>query len=147
MLLVKREHARFLSPDGNKLIRSQDPRPCVPSRFLGVLSNSPPNRRSSWNRFIWPVFLFWNSGTIRRRKEVKHFLFKHRRIHMKFFPSAPELNPANRCGTARTRSVEIWPLNPCLNSATCSTTRVQNLRRSQKLLHSCIYSSDLRWKR
>jgi transposase len=95
-----------------------------------------------------PVFLFWDRGTIHRRKEVKQFLSKHRRIHMEFFPSyAPELNPAefvwNRTDRTLSNSApqSLYELSYMLHNS------VRKLKRSQKLLYSCIYASHLPWRR
>ncbi len=98
--------------------------------------------------FRGPVFLLWDRGTIHRRLEVKKFLAKHPRIHMEFFPAyAPELNPAEYVWNQTDRSLcnsapeDLAQLKGMLRNS------VRRLRKSQKLLWSCIYASDLPWTR
>ena len=95
-----------------------------------------------------PVVLLWDRATIHRRKEVKQFLLQHPRVHMEYFPAyAPELNPAeyvwNQTDRALSNSApeSLNDLKKMLRNST------RTLRRSQKLLWSCIYASDLPWKR
>lgn len=95
-----------------------------------------------------PVFLLWDRGMIHRRKEVTQFLVSHPRIHMEYFPAyAPELNPAEYVWNRADRSLcnsapeDLAELKGMLRNS------VRKLRRSQKLLWSCIYASDLPWTR
>lgn len=95
-----------------------------------------------------PVVLLWDRATIHRRKEVKQFLFQRPRVHMEYFPAyAPELNPAeyvwNQTDRALSNSApeNLKDLKKMLRNST------RKLRASQKLLCSCIYASDLPWKR
>jgi transposase len=67
---------------------------------------------------------------------------------MEFFPSyAPELNPAefvwNRTDRTLSNSApqSLYELSYMLHNS------MRKLKRSQKLLRSCIYASDLPWKR
>lgn len=93
-----------------------------------------------------PVVLLWDQGSIHRRKEVRHFLCQHPRLHVHAFPAyAPELNPAeyvwNQADQALSNGApeDLAELHRRLRSA------VRRIRGSQKLLWSCIYASDLPW--
>jgi transposase len=95
-----------------------------------------------------PIIVLWDRGTIHKRQEVAEYLYQHPRVHMEYFPAyAPELNPAEYiwnqadralCNTAPENLAELQAL---LSNAVC------RLRRSQHLLWSCIYASDLPWTR
>jgi transposase len=95
-----------------------------------------------------PLVLLWDRAPIHGRKEVKEFLARHPRIRVEQFPAyAPELNPAeyvwnrtdhNLCNSAPDDVAELKGM--LWNS-------VRKLRRSQNLLWSCIYASDLLWTR
>lgn len=95
-----------------------------------------------------PVVLLWDRGTIHVRKEVKRYIAQHPRLHVEFFPAyAPELNPAEYVWNQTDRSLlnaapeDIPELYGMLHNS------VRRLRRSPKLLWSCIYASDLPWVR
>jgi len=95
-----------------------------------------------------PVVLLWDRGTIHRRKEVKHWIKSHPRLHGEDFPAyAPELNPAeyvwNQADRALANSAptDLVQLNGMLRNS------VRRIRGSQTLLWSCIYASDLPWTR
>ena len=92
--------------------------------------------------------LLWDRGSIHRRREVRDFLAAHPRLHVHYFPAyAPELNPAeyvwNRTDRALANSApeDLAELRHHLDAS------VRRLRRSQDLLWSCIYASDLPWAR
>jgi transposase len=82
------------------------------------------------------------------RKEVTRYIVHHPRLQVEFFPAyAPELNPAEYVWNQTDRSLlnaapeDIPELYGMLHNS------VRRLRRSQKLLWSCIYASDLPWSR
>ncbi len=94
-----------------------------------------------------PIILLWDRGRIHRHQEVKAWCAAHPRLHVKEFPGyAPELNPAEyvwcQSDSALANSVpeELDELKAML----VNTKR--RLSRSQHLLWSCIYASDLPWK-
>jgi transposase len=94
-----------------------------------------------------PIMLLWDGGQIHRHREVKALIQAHPRLSVEEFPGyAPELNPAEYvwCQTdsalANSRPEELDELTPMLVAAK------RRLSRSQDLLWSCIYASDLPWK-
>lgn len=95
-----------------------------------------------------PLVLLWDRASIHGRKEVKEFLARHPRIRVERFPAyAPELNPAeyvwNRTDHTLCNSApdDVAELKGMLRNS------VRKLRRSQNLLWSCIFASDLPWTR
>ena len=95
-----------------------------------------------------PVDLLWDRGRIHRRREVQAFLARHPRLRVHDFPAyAPELNPAEFVWAQTDHALangapdDLVELRHRLGSA------VRRLRRSQHLLWSCIYASDLPWAR
>lgn len=95
-----------------------------------------------------PVVLLWDRGPIHRRQEVQDFLHHHPRLHVFPFPAyAPELNPAEFVWTqadgrlANGAPEDVAALYRNLRRA------VRRIRGSQKLLWSCIYASDLPWRK
>jgi len=93
-----------------------------------------------------PMVLLWDWGTIHRRKEVKQFLAEHPRIHREYFPAyAPELNPAEYVWNQADRTLSnSVPQNLEELMAMLRNTK-RRLRRSPRLLWSCIHASDLPW--
>lgn len=94
------------------------------------------------------VILLWDRGTIHKRKEVRQFIAKRRRLHIEWFPAyAPELNPAeyvwnqNDSALANGAPGNLGQLGHSLRSS------MQRVRGSQNLLWSCIYASELPWAR
>jgi putative transposase len=94
------------------------------------------------------VILLWDRGTIHKRLEVQQFIARRRRLHIEWFPAyAPELNPAehvwnqNDSALANGSPSDLGQLGCRLRSS------MQRVRGSQRLLWSCIYASDLPWKR
>lgn len=95
-----------------------------------------------------PVDLLWDRGPIHRRHAVSAFLATHPRLHVHYFPAyAPELNPAEYVWAQADQALangapdDLRDLRHRLDDAT------RRLRRSQNLLWSCIYASDLPWTR
>lgn len=94
-----------------------------------------------------PIILLWDGGQIHRDKEVKMWCTHHPRLQVEQFPGyAPELNPAeyvwcqSDSALANSMPEELDELHTML-----SNTK-RRLSRSQDLLWSCIYASDLPWK-
>jgi transposase len=95
-----------------------------------------------------PVDLLWDRGPIHRRREVRAFLAAHPRLAVHDFPAyAPELNLAEYVWVQADNDLangapdDLRELRERLDGAT------RRLRRSQSLLWSCIYASDLPWAR
>ena len=95
-----------------------------------------------------PVVLLWDRGSIHRRREVRAFLADHPRLDVHYFPAyAPELNPAEYVWAQADHELangapdDLRELRERLEAAT------RRVRRSQNLLWSCIYASDLPWSR
>lgn len=95
-----------------------------------------------------PVILLWDRGTIHRRKEVKIYLAHRPRVSLEWFPAyAPELNPAEHVWNQNDSALANGAprnINQLRTSLHNSTRRV---RARQDLLWSCIYASDLPWRR
>jgi transposase len=95
-----------------------------------------------------PVDLLWDRGPIHRRREVGAFLADRPRLDVHYFPAyPPELNAAEYVwAQADNALANRAPDNLReLRQRLDGTTR--RLRRSQSLLWSCIYASDLSWTR
>jgi transposase len=98
--------------------------------------------------FRGPVDLLWDRGSIHRRREVRTFLADYPRLHVHYFPAyVPEVNPAEYVWTRADHELangvpdDLRELRARLAGAT------RRVRRSQALLWSCIYASDLPWAR
>jgi len=94
------------------------------------------------------IMLLWDSSPIHRRKLVQQYIKKHPRLLVEEFPGyAPELNPAEFIWAqtdselSNSAPEDIHQLQALLNKSK------NRLSKSQKLLWSCIYASDLPWKR
>ena len=95
-----------------------------------------------------PIVIIWDKHPIHRRRKVKDFLARHRRIQVYEFPtSAPELNPtefvwaqisASTAGTAPHNGAEL---------RANVFSGIARTRNSQRRLWACIYASDLPWER
>jgi transposase len=95
-----------------------------------------------------PVGLLWDQGTIHRRKEVRHFLGQHPRLHVHSFPAyAPELNPAEYVWNQADRALANGAPEDVADLHRRLRGTVRRIRGSQTLLWSCIYASDLPWTR
>ncbi len=93
-----------------------------------------------------PIIVLWDGGKIHRHHEVKAWLDAHPRLQVEPFPGyAPELNPSEfvwcqaDSALANSSPEELASLKAML----LATKR--RLLRSQDLLWSCIYASDLPW--
>jgi transposase len=94
-----------------------------------------------------PIILLWDKGRIHRDSKVKSWCEKHPRLQVKEFPGyAPELNPAEYVwcqadsALANSKPEELDELSSML------VVTKRRLLRSQDLLWSCIYASDLPWE-
>lgn len=95
-----------------------------------------------------PVVLLWDNATIHRRKEVKRFVSDHPRFHVENFPSyAPELNPAEYVWNQTDRALANSAPKDLVELEKMLDDSEQKIKRSQKLLWSCIYASRLPWSR
>ena len=94
------------------------------------------------------VVLLWDGGPIHKRGIVRDFLRRRPRLHVYTFPAyAPELNPDEFVWTnAKKELSNSAPEH--IGELTHSMRRsLRRLRRSQRLLWSCIFASDLPWPR
>ena len=95
-----------------------------------------------------PLILLWDHGSIHGHRQVKRYLQEHPRVHVEPFPAyAPELNPAEQVWNRADRTLSNMPLEDLDELDAVLRYCVQRMRGSQKLLWSCIYASDLPWKR
>lgn len=95
-----------------------------------------------------PLILLWDNSSIHTDGKVQTFIEQHPRVQCKFFPGyAPELNPAEfvwaqvDADVANSAPEDLKALRFLLGKSE------RRLCRSQKLLWSCIWASDLPWKR
>jgi transposase len=94
------------------------------------------------------VRLLWDRGPIHRRREVRDLLATHPRLHMHYFPAyAPELNPAEYVWAQADHSLANGTPDDLRELRARLTDTTRRLRRSQDLLWSCIYASELPWAR
>jgi transposase len=92
--------------------------------------------------------LLWDRASIHGRKEVKEFLAWHPRIRVERFPAyAPELNPAEYVWNHTDHKLSNGAPDDVRELKGALWNSVRKLRRSQDLLWSCIYASDLPWTR
>lgn len=94
------------------------------------------------------VVLLWDGGPIHKRRIVRDFIRRRPRLHVYAFPAyAPELNPDEFVWTnakhelSNSAPEHIGELTQRLRRS------LRRLRRSQQLLWSCIFASDLPWPR
>lgn len=95
-----------------------------------------------------PVVLLWDRGPIHKRTLVRDFIQRQPRLHVYPFPAyAPELNPDELVWTQAKRDLsnsappDLRDLRRNLHGS------IRRLQRSQRLLWSCIFASDLPWPR
>ena len=95
-----------------------------------------------------PIDLLWDRGSIHRRREVGAFRAEHPRLHLHFFPAyAPELNPAEYVWTQADVALANGVPDGLAELRTTLESATRRIRRSQRLLWSCIYASALPWVR
>jgi transposase len=94
------------------------------------------------------VVLLWDGGAIHKRRLVRDFIRRQPRLRVYPFPAyAPELNPDEFVWTKAKRHLsnstpqDLGELKQHLRRS------IQRLQRSQRLLWSCIFASDLPWPR
>lgn len=90
--------------------------------------------------------LLWDSGAVHKAGLVQRFLKKHPRIRAYSFPGyAPELNPDEFVWANLKRSVANSVPKDTDHLRRLLRSPVQRLKRSRKLLWSCIKASKLPW--
>jgi putative transposase len=92
------------------------------------------------------IVLLWDRGLPHRATIVADFLRRNRRLHVHLLPPyAPELNPDELVWNHLKRSLanSIPKDTKDLHGKLCKPVR--RLRRSQRLLRSCINASELPW--
>ena len=95
-----------------------------------------------------PIVLLWDRGTIHRRREVTQWITAHPRLRVEPFPAyAPELNPAEYVWNQADRALANGAPMDLVQLHSRLQHSVRRIRRSQTLLWSCIYASDLPWTR
>ena len=92
------------------------------------------------------VLLLWDGGQIHRRRDVRAFLQRRRRVEVHRFPSyAPELNPDEFVWTQAKRELSNIDHDGLVPLTLHVVRSLQHIGRSQALLRSCIRASDLPW--
>jgi len=93
-----------------------------------------------------PVVLLWDDSKPHKAALVQQFLRKHPRLRTHRFPGyAPELNPDEFVWTQLKRALANSVPRDLGHLKQLLCGPVRRLRRSQRLLWSCIYASDLPW--
>jgi transposase len=94
------------------------------------------------------IILLWDRSPIHiKRKEVSEFLRQHPRIHVEEFPAyARELNPAEYIWNQTDRALSNTAPQDLEKLQVLLSNSVAKIGKSQKLLWSCIYASDLPWQ-
>lgn len=94
-----------------------------------------------------PIILLWDGGRIHRHRAVKASCAQHPRLHVEEFPGyAPELNPAEYVWCQSDSALANSMPEDLVELQTLLRASKRRLARSQNLLWSCIYASDLPWK-
>ena len=92
------------------------------------------------------VVLLWDRSLTHRAKVVAQFLMRHRRLHVHLLPPyAPELNPDELVWRNMKRSMANSLPRDLPHLQRQLQKPLKRLRRSQRLLWSCIKASDLPW--
>jgi transposase len=90
--------------------------------------------------------LLWDKSRPHQADTIRDFLHRHRRIHAHFFPGyAPELNPDEFVWTQIKRTVANSVPKDLAHLKGLLQPPIRRLRRSQRLLWSCIRASELPW--
>jgi putative transposase len=93
------------------------------------------------------IILVWDENPTHKSGITKKFIARHPRLHTEFFPGyAPELNPDEYVWTNLKRDMANTAPDDLSEMAHLLTDSLFRLRRSQKLLSSCIRASTLSWK-
>jgi len=94
------------------------------------------------------VVLLWDGGPIHKRRIVREFLRRRPRLHVYPFPAyAPELNPDEFVWTNAKKALSNSAPEDIGALAHSLRRSLRRLRRSQHLLWSCIFASELPWPR
>lgn len=93
-----------------------------------------------------PIVLLWDRSPLHRAKLVKQFLGSCPRINPFHFPGyAPELNPDEFVWANLKRNLANSVPRDLKHLRRFLSRPLARLKRSQKLLRSCIHASDLSW--
>src|SRR5207249_11222937 len=93
-----------------------------------------------------PVQLLWDGGSIHKRDDVKAFRRRHPRLRVHRFPAyAPELNPDEFVWTKMKNSLANGAPKDVVELGRRLRSTMHRIRNSQRLLRSCMHSSDLPW--
>ena len=93
-----------------------------------------------------PIMLLWDGGAIHRRVIVKEFVRQHKRLHVHRFPAyAPELNPDEFVWTKAKHSLANGAPKDIVELGRRLRSTIHRVRHSQRLLWSCIHTSELPW--
>jgi transposase len=93
-----------------------------------------------------PIMLLWDGGPIHRRVIVKEFVRQHNRLHVHRFPAyAPELNPDEFVWTKAKLGLANGVPKDIVELASRLRRTIHRVRRSQRLLWSCVHASQLPW--
>ena len=94
------------------------------------------------------VILLWDGSPIHRRNLVKDYVQQHPRLHVEEFHGyAPELNPAEYIWNQADQEMSNTSAEDLSQLGSLLSKSAKRLSNSQQLLWSCIYASDLPWKR
>ena len=92
------------------------------------------------------ILLLWDANPPHRSRTTQQFLAQHPRLRVERFPGyAPELNPDEQVWTQLKRAVANGTPPGLRELATMLHRTIGRLRRSQRLLLSCIRGSELPW--
>jgi transposase len=93
-----------------------------------------------------PIGLLWDRSPLHKAKIIRQSLQKLSRIHPFYFPGyAPELNPDEFVWANLKRAIANSVPQDLIHLRHLLKSPLKRLRRSQKLLWSCIHASDLPW--
>jgi transposase len=92
------------------------------------------------------VVLLWDGGRCHQGAVVREFLHKHPKLHIERFPGyAPELNPDEFIWSLLKRALANGAPEDVHQLKRLLYPQFLRLRRSKKLLWSCIKASELSW--
>lgn len=93
-----------------------------------------------------PLVLLWDSSPVHKARPLRQFLQRHPRIAAYHFPGyAPELNPDEFVWTQLKRALANCVPTDLAHLRRLLDRPLGRLRRSQRLLWSCIHASELPW--
>jgi transposase len=93
-----------------------------------------------------PIIILWDGGKIHHHHEVTAWLHAHPRLHIEPFPGyAPELNPSEFVWSQADSALANSSPEQLDSLKAMLLATKRRLLRSQDLLWSCIYASDLPW--